>query len=812
MDALIQDLRYAVRQLRRRPGFALVAVLTLALGIGATTAIFSAAHAVLFRPLPFPDPDRLVLVWESNPGEGWSDRNPVTGGNFMDWRDQATSFEAMAAFSWHYGVGIADEGAEPVRVLARRGSPDIFRVLGVSPLHGRVPSEAEIGAGASGVLLGHGLWRRRYGADPAVVGDRILVHEHPVTVLGVLPPALDVPALDADLWFPLAFDEEDRGSRRSHQWQVLARLRPGASVGQAEAEMATIADRIRERHPEFMEGFGTRVVPFRQDIVREVRPLLLVLLGVVGTVLLIACANLANLLLARAVARRGELAVRGAIGAGRGRLMRQLLTESGLLALLGGAAGIALAIPGMAALLSLAPADIPLLDRARLDGTVLGVAAALSVLSTLLFGALPALRAGGTEPDAALRGARGTPDKSHGALRRRFLQAQVALCVVLLVGAGLLFRSFLELQAVEHGFRAEGLLAVSIDLPHSRYDGTREHVAFYKALLERVQGLPGVISATGTPEPPVVGFNNTFSFVIRGRPRPGARPREDPVEVRAATPGYFRTLGIPLLRGRALEDSDRADAPLVAVVNESLARALWPAGDAVGARISFDDELPEDERAWIEIVGVAADTRHHGLDRPAQPALYIPHAQKRWGWMSWMTLLVRTKGEPLALAPAVRAAVWELDDRLPIHRLATMRELYAESQARRRFAAQLLALFAGLALLLGAVGVYGVVSYGVVQRRREFGIRLALGAEVRRIATSVVGEGLRVALIGIGAGVVAALLFTRLLAALLFDVSPHDPLTFAAVAALLVVVAAAASWIPARRAMRLDPMAVLREE
>ncbi len=812
MDALLHDLRYAVRQMRRRPGFTAVAVLTLALGIGATTAIFSAAHAVLFRPLPFADADRLVLVWESNPGEGWSERNVVSSGNFMDWRDQATSFEGLAAFSWRYGVGIAGEDSEPVRAMARRGSPDLFRVLGVAPLHGRIPSEAEVGAGERGVLLGHGLWQRRYGGDPALVGDRILIHETPVTVLGVLPPDLGVPTLDADLWFPVAFDEEDRASRRSHQWQVLGRLRPAVGLERARAEMEAIADRIRERHPEFMQGFGTRVVPFRQDMVREVRPLLLVLLGVVAAVLLIVCANLANLLLARAVARRGELAIRGAIGAGRARLVRQLLTESGVLALVGGAAGIALAVPGTQALLSLAPADIPLLDRARLDGTVLGVAAGVSVLSTLLFGALPALRAGRTDPERALRGARGTPDRSQGILRRTFLQAQVALCVVLLAGAGLLFRSFLQLQAVDAGFRAEGLLAVSLDLPHSRYDGTADHVAFYEALLERVRGLPGVVSATGTPEPPVIGFNNTFSFVIQGRPRPGPDPREEPVEVRAVTPGYFRTMGIPLLRGRALQEADRDDAPLVGVINESLARALWPGGDAVGARISFDDEVPDGERAWIEVVGVASDTRHYGLDRPAQPALYIPHAQKRWGWMSWMTLLVRTSGEPLSLASAVRDAVWELDDRLPIHRLAPVTELYAESHARRRFAAQLLGLFAGLALLLGAVGVYGVVSYGVVRRRREFGIRLALGAEVRRIAASVVGDGLRVALVGIAVGVLAALLLTRLLAALLFDVSPHDPPTFMGVVLLIVAVAGVASWIPARQAMREDPMAVLREE
>jgi len=811
MTGFAHDLRFALRQLRRSPGFTAVTVLTLALGIGATTAVFSVAHAVLFRPLPFPEPDRIVHVWETNPEWSAEGRNPVSTGNFMDWRDRAGTFEALAAVSWAYGVGVIAEDGVPERVRARRGTPGIFDVLGVGLLHGGVPEEGEVAGGLRGVFLGHGFWRGRFGADPEVVGRTIDVNDEPATVLGVLTPAFSVPGVDADLWFPVGFDEEDRQSRRSHQWQVLGRLAPGTSLEAARAGMTALADRIREEHPEFMEGFGARVVPFRGDMTREVRPLLLVLLGMVGLVLLVACANVANLLTARGLTREGELTVRGALGAGRSRLLRQLLTEGVLLATLGGGAGVVLAVPATKALVAAAPSDIPLLEAARLDGAVLAVATAVVVGSTLLFGLIPAFRSSRVSLRAPLQGGRGAGGHGSGAagLRRGFLAVQVALSAVLLVAAGLLLRSFLALHDVDPGVKTENLLAVSIDLPYSRYEGDEAHDAFYSTLLGRVEALPGVVRAAGTPEAPVVGFGNTFSFVIQGRLRRGPNPREDPVEVRPVTPGYFRTTGISVLRGRALDEGDDAGAPRVALVNRALERRLWPDGDAVGARISFDDEEP---RGWVEIVGVVGDVHREGLDRPPEPALYVPYAQKRWDWMAWMTLLVRTEGDPTALTGPVREAVWALDDRLPIHRTAAVEELYAEGQARRRFAAQLLAGLAGLALLLGTVGVYSVVAHGVVRRRREFGIRMALGAEAQRIARSVLGEGVGTALLGAAAGVAVALALAGLIEGLLFGVPPRDPLTIGGVALLLVAAAAAASWIPARRATTIDPQEALRHE
>lgn len=811
MNWFAHDLRYALRQLARSPAFTAGAVATLALAIGATAAVFSVARAVLFRPLPVPEPDRLVYVWETNPDWSMGGRNPVSSGNFMDWRDQASSFDGLAALSWQYGVGIAGDDGTPARVLARRGSPEIFRVVGIELLHGRVPgSEAEAAAEGPQVLLGHGLWMRRYGGDPSVVGRTIDVNETPVEVAGVLPPEFGIPALDADLWFSVVFSEEDRESRRSHQWQVLGRLAEGVPVERAQAEMEAVAGRLRELHPEFMEGFSARIVPLRADMVREVRPLLLVLLGVVAIVLLVALSNVANLLTARGLARRREMAVRRALGAGRRRLVRQLLTESAVLTVIGGTVGLLLAVPGTRVLVALAPADIPLLDATRVDAVVLAVAAAVVVGGTFFFGLVPVLRTG-SAGGGALRASGTAEDRDPQGrfLRGAFLGAQVALSVVLLVAAGLLLRSFVALQEVDPGFETRDLLAVSIDLPFNRYDGTEAHVGFYSELLERVEAVPGVVRAAGTPEPPVTGFNNTFSFVVEGRLRPGPNPREDPVEVRTVTPGYFRTMGIPLVRGRPLEATDGVDAPRVAVINEALQRRLWPDGDPVGARISFDDEEP---RGWVEIVGVAGDTHHYGLDRPAQPAIYVPHSQKRWGWMSWMTLMVRTTGDPTALVAPIRSEVWAMDDRLPIHRATAVSALYRESQARRRFAAQLLAGLAGLALLLGAVGIYSVVAYAVTRRRREFGIRMALGAGADRVAASVLRDGVRMALWGVAAGSVIALAFAPLVEGLLFEVPARDPVTLAAVVALLTVVAAAASWIPARRAMRVEPMAVLREE
>lgn len=809
MTGILHDLRHAVRQLRRSPGFAVVAIGTLALGIGAATAIFSVAHAVLFRPLPFPDSDRLVHVWESHPDRG-VDRNNVSTGNFMDWRDETTAFEDLAWYSFDDGVTLGGPGEDPVPVGARRGSPALFRILGVEAVHGTIPTEAEVAAGGPAVLLGQELWQTRFGGDPNVVGRMIQLDESPMAVLGVLPAEVDVPGLEADLWFPAAFDEADRQVRDSRQWRVIGRLTPEATLEQAQAEMDLLSDRIRRQHPEMMEGWEARVALLRTDMVGEVRPLLLVMLGLAAVVLLVACGNLTNLLVARGMERSGEIAVRGALGADRGRLVRQLLTENGVIAAIGGVAGIALTLPATSALMALAPPDVPLLDRTRVDGTVVMAGVIAALLCSLVFGVLPAVRAAGRRGSLALASSRGgTPGRGERIVRRSLVTAQMALCFLLLVSAGLLLRSFAQLQSVDHGFDTRGVAAVSLDLPGSRYQNADAHLDFYGTLLERLQALPGVESAAGTAEPPVVGFNLMWSPLLENRPRPGPDPRVDPVVVRAVTPGYFRTMGIPLRAGRALEADDRADGARVGVINEAFEREHWSDRTAVGTRISLEDQ--GGDPGWIEIVGVVGDVRNQGLDVPPDPAIYIPYSQK-WSWMSWMTIVARVDGNGLDMVPAIRAAVRDLDAGLPVLRATSMNDLYAESHARRRFAANLASAFAALALVLAAVGVYGVVSYSVNRRRREFGIRMACGARVRALAAAVVGEGVWMALVGVAGGTLAAVLLTRLLSGFLFEVSPVDPITFGAVALLLLAVAMLASWIPARRAMRLEPMNVLREE
>lgn len=560
-----------------------------------------------------------------------------------------------------------------------------------------------------------------------------------------------------------------------------------------------------------MTGWGVNVVPFRDDLVGNVRPLLLVLFGMVGVVLLIACVNLANLLLARAMAREREIAVRGALGAGRGRLVRQLLTESGLLALLGGGLGLVVVVLGLDALVALAPADIPLLDDVRADPAMLAFAAGITLLATMLFGLLPALRLTRTGPRSSLRSRPSGGGPLHTRLRAVLLVTQVALALVLLVGAGLLVRSFQRLHEVAYGFGPDGVLIVGLDLPAARYETQRDQIAFYDRLVERVRTLPGVTAAAATSDPPAGGFNMTFSFAIEGRPAGTASGREDDEPLRAVTPGYFRTMGIPLIRGRTIEETDRRGAPPVVVINETLARKHWPNSNPIGERISFEGP---GQGPWFEIVGVVGDTRHYGLDEPVRHALYIAHAQKPWPWLTWLTLTVRAAGggDPSALAPAVRSAISELDDALPPQRVATVNELYAASAARRRFAMSLTSAFAAIALALGTLGIYGVLSYAVAQRRREIGLRMALGADSGSVRRLVLRQGLATTAIGIAAGLAAAFAATRLMSSLLYGVSATDPATFAAVALLLTAVAVLASSIPARGATKVDPMTVLRTE
>ncbi len=809
-EQLRRDVVYGWRKLRSSPGFTAAAVLTLALGIGATTAIFSTVHAVLLRPLPYPAPDRLVRVWETSP-EG-NQTNVVSSGNYMDWTEMATSFEALGAHSWPFGITLTGDDA-PARIQAVRITPSALDALAASPVVGRSFTAGDGEPGAEPVaLLSHGFWQQRWGGDPGVIGEAITLDTQPHTVVGVLPPGFDYPTPEADVWRPLRFDADDRENRRSHQWTAVARLADGVTPDRARAEMDAIAARITEAHPADMTGWGVNVVPLRDDITAGTRSLLWVLMGVVGVVLLLTCVNLANLLLARATARERELAVRGALGAGRRRLVRQLLVESLLLGVLGGGLALVVIAVGLDTLVALAPPDIPLLDDVRIDPVVLGFALATTLLATLLFGLVPALRATSTSPADTLRGARGSggigggSGPAHGRLRAGLLVAEVALAVVLVVGAGLLLRSMARLNAVDPGLDPENVLVAFVDISSPRYPESDDHIGFFRTLLDRLRAAPGVIAAAGSTEPPLGGYGMTFSYQIEGRPANTPSGREEDERLFAVTPGYFETLGIPIVDGRGIEPADRMGARSVVVISEALARKQWPEGDAVGSRIRFRDDMD-----WLEIVGIAGDARLDGLDADAPPAIYIAFEQKPWQWMAWLAVTVRTDGEPTTLVPTLRARLQELDRTVIPEMVTTIEELYAESAARRRFAAQLLGAFAALALTLGAIGIYGLLAYSVAQRRQEIGIRMALGAEPRQVAGVVVQEALAIAGIGVALGAAAAFGLTRVLRSLLFEVEPTDPAVFAVSIVVLLALAGGAAWLPARNATKVEAAEVLAE-
>jgi putative ABC transport system permease protein len=806
LDGVGRDMRHATRLLRRAPAFTTVAVLTLALGIGATTAIFSIVHGVLLRPLPFGEPDRVVRVWETSPrGER---RNVVSPGNYVDWSARVRTLDALGAYRLPDGRTLLGDG-EPVQVMTTDITPSVLRVLGRPPARGRPFVDDDMRDGRA-VLVSDRFWRTRLGAREDVVGRPLVLDDVTYTVVGVMPADFAFPTAASEVWRALPSAEIDANERRSHNWLVVGRLAPGATIERARSEMSTIAAGIAREHPESMQGWGVNVVAFHEDVVSPVRSLLLVLLGGAVVVLLVACANLANLLLARALAREREMAVRLALGAGRGRLVRQLLTESLVLAMVGSTAGLVIAPLLLRGLVRYAPADLPRLEAVGIQAPVFAFAGAITVACTLLFGLVPALRVAGTELQATLRASNDrTGGVRHARLRGALLVGEVALSLVLLVGAGLLVRSAQRLAHVDLGYRSDGVAAIQLDLPRARYPETERHVAFFAALEQRLRAVPGVAAVGATTEPPASGFNMTFSFAIEGRPARNPSGREDPQPVRVVTPEYFRTLAIPLRHGRAFTDADRADTRPVVIVDEALARLHWPGEDPIGRRISFVGA----QGPWFEIVGVVGDTRMRGLDQPADPALYLPHAQKRWPWMSWLTMVVRAEPgrDPAALSAALRAVVWEQDPALGIQALTTLERLNADSVARRRFAMTLLIAFATLSLVLGMVGMYGVLSYTVAQRSREIGIRMALGADAARVRGVMLRQALLLTGAGIAIGGVGALALSRVLGSLLYEVSPADPVTFSAVTVLLVLVAAVAAWLPARRATRVDPLVVLRE-
>jgi putative ABC transport system permease protein len=802
---LRQDLRFGARMLARAPSFTVMAVLTLAMGIGATTAIFSLAHAVLLAPLPYPDADRVVRVWETSPQGNM--RNVVSPGNFTDWAARATSFAELGAYRNPYGLVLSGEG-EATRVLLSELQPAVLRALAVPPLHGRLLTDEDAAGAGDVVLLSHAFWQQRFGSDPGVSGRRIVLNDVPHTVAGVMPPGFAFPNAEVELWRPITVASINVQERRSHNLYVIGRLAHGVTLSTAQAEMTGIGRALTSEYPEFMTGYGVNVVRLHGDLTAHVRPLFIVMLGAVGAVLLIACGNLTNLLLARGVARQREVAVRAALGAGRGRIARQLLTEGMLLAGLGGAAALLLAPWLLKTLVAAAPAEIPLLERAAIDMRMLLFTGGLAVGCALLFGLAPTVRLLRLDAQAALRGGRDGSGAGQARMRGALLVAQVALSVVLLIGAGLFVRSFTALQATELGFDPDDIVTMGVDLPASRYGSTEEHAAFFDALLERVRAIPVVVATTGTNEPPGAGYEMTFSFSIEGRPSPNESGREDPEQLSAVTPDYFDALRQQLVTGRTFTALDRGGAPAVAIVSESLARKHWPGGDVIGRRIAFR----EGESPWLRIVGVVEDVRLASPDREPVPMLYIPYAQKTWTWMSWMTIVARVRpgtNSPAAQA-ALRAALLQLDPLLPPQSLSTVADAFRENTARRSFSMVLVAGFGVVALALTIVGLYGLLAYNVAREQREIGVRMALGATNAAIISRVLGRSLLLALVGVGSGIVIALAASHVLEALLYAVSPVDVPTYAFAAMLVLTAAVLTAVIPARRAASITPLHALR--
>jgi putative ABC transport system permease protein len=804
MQGLLQDLRFGLRVLARSPATSLVAVLALALGIGANTAIFSLVEAVLLKPLPYGDADRLVQVWEDASFIGFGHNTPAPA-NFYSWKEQNQVFSDMAA-SRNRAVTLSGDG-DPEAVEGRAVTGNLFAVLGARPLLGRAFGDADDRPDAPPVaILSYRLWQRRYGGDPGVVGRSIAVDGRAHTVVGVMPRAFAYTLRDHDIWVPIAFTPEQAAARQSHYLQVVARLRPGVTLARARADMAQIAARLARAYPESNERVGATVIPLRDEIVGDLRPALLVLLAAVGCVLLIACANIANILLSRAVARRREIAVRLALGARRGRVVRQLLTESVLLAVAGGALGLALAAWSFDFLGRLVPRGSGGAALA-LDGRVLVFTAAVAVVTGVVFGLAPALSVSRQDLAAQLKsGGRAGADLSTGRLRGALVVAEVALAFTLLTAAGLILQAFVRVRGLDPGFRPEHVLTARTLLPSPRYDDPARRLAFYDGVLERVRLLPGVVSAGYTTWLPLTNRGGTSGFTIEGRPPPAPGEVTD-ANFREVTPDYLGTMGIALRAGRLIDARDVAGAPPVVVVNEAFTRQFFPGDEALGRRIRRGDGAP-----WTTIVGVVADVRQMGLERGARSEMYVPVAQLADDIYPPRDLAVRVAGDPMALAEPLRKAVWQVDPQQPVAHVRPMTALLDEEVASRGVQASLLGAFALLALVLAALGLYGVLSYAVAQRRREIGIRMALGAPARAVVRMVVGHGLRLVAIGLALGVALALAATRALAALLYGVSATDPATYAGVAAALAVVAAAASWLPARQAARLDPSITLQAE
>jgi putative ABC transport system permease protein len=806
MDTLLQDLRYALRMLRRTPGFTLVAVLTLALGIGLNTAIFSVVNGVLLRPLPFRDPDQLVRLRHVHP-EKAAEGGPFSPQDLEDLRAGANGFHSLAAYLFEPGetaLNLTGDGGEPAVVQGASVSKEFFPLLGVDAALGRTLRPEENVPGNDRVaVLSDALWRRRYNADPSIVGKTVTLEDDPMTVVGVMPPSFTFPDRQADVFIPISrIGEDDIPSQRDLRWmEVVGRLRPGTTPEAALSSVNSILARLAAEHTDSNEGWGRARMETLQDaIVGPVRPALLMLLGTVFLVLLVACANLANLLLARASAREREVAIRTALGAGRGRLVRQMLTESVVLSLLGGVLGLALAVVGVRALLALSAGTIPRADAVGVDGRAAVFALLLSLGTAVLFGLVPAVRAArGSTSDTLRDGGRGGSERRGGGTRAALVLAQTAAAMVLLVGSGLLVNSFYRLMNVDPGFRSENVLMASLDLTE-KYETTEERQGYRNELIRRVGEIPGVVSVGAAKTQPLRGGADSYEFTIPGRSGPDAlmSPASGTLIV---SPGYFDALRIPLLRGRVFTLNDDApEAPAVLMINQAAARRYFPGTDPVGQTVTFSDMT-------FTVIGVVGNVRNEGLASAPEPAVYFPYgiAPRRS-----TQLFIRTTGDPGTVATAVRQAIHAVEPLQPIAEVRTLESAMSETVAQPRFFTLLLTIFGSVAVFLAALGLYGVVAYSVTRRTTEIGIRMALGARARDVVRMVVRNSVWPTAAGILAGAFAALLLGRLMASMLFEVRPADPATFGAAALLLAVVAVVASWLPARRAARIEPTQALR--
>ncbi|MFZ0908478.1 MAG: ABC transporter permease [Candidatus Acidiferrales bacterium] len=797
LEQLFQDFRYGLRTLRKSPGFSAVAVLTLALGIGANTAIFSVVSGVLLRPLPYPEPERLVAIasYDSLP-------------NMDDIEKQSRSFEALGANTMQRLDYTG--GAEPIQVFAITCNAELFQALRAKPALGRLITADDDRYGAPGaVVLSHGFWTRQFGADPSVIGKSIPLSGNPYTIVGVLPEDFWLPGRPGDVYASLRVVYPAAAQARNvHFLYTYLRLKPGVTLAQAQSEMDRIDESLARAYPNFNQNRHRRLIPLLDKIVGDSRQALLIFFGAVALVLLIACVNFANLLLGRSASRQREIAIRSALGAGSRRLTAQMLVESTILSLAGGAAGILLAQTGLRVLLALSPRNVPRLDGISIDARVLAFTLGISMLTGIVFGLLPAWNATRLGLGEGLKESGRTVSGSRASLRlrRTLVISETALALMLLVAAGLLIRSFEKMESEAPGFRPDNILTMRVELPAARYEEIPKQRLFRAQLLDSLNSLPGVQAAM-VSELPMSGDSLSHDLAIEGRP---VNPADAPeVQTRTILGDYFSLMSIPLLRGREFSGQDRADTLVVVVVNETLAKKFFPHQDPIGARIGWASEIPVH---WKTIVGVVGDVKHFGLDQPEEPAAYDLYSQTDQPWKRWMSIAVRSSRDTGELTREVENQIWALDRDIPPSSVLTMKFLMNASVDPQKFNLTLLAIFAAVALALAAVGIYGVVAYSVTQRTHEIGIRTALGAQRRNILWLVLGEGGRLAVLGTIIGLAGAAALTRFMASLLFGIDARDPLTFLAVALILICVATAACCIPARRAMRVDPMVALRYE